>query len=110
MDKTDFKDGLPDLEFPASDEAAFSAGALDPAALTALTIRALEKSASSLIEGAVARLVSVSSDFTGTTFDGGAGKITSRTDRQTRTLIFTGAELTSEAGLHLRATAIFRVD
>jgi hypothetical protein len=103
---TDF----PGLRQTGDDSAEFASGPLDPACLTALSIRALEHHARSVSEAGEAQLVSVSTDVTGTAHKGGDSAIVSRIDRQTRTLLFMGAELTSDAGLHIRATAIFRLD
>lgn len=110
MTKTEQDTGLPQLQQQGEAGSSFNGPALDAAALTALTIRALQHHAASLSENGEARLVSVSCDVTGMDFPGGDGAITIKVDRQTRTLLFIGAELTSKTGLHLRATAIFRLD
>lgn len=110
MTTHDQQTGLPELDFKSDDRAVFSASPADPAILSALTLRALTHYASALATGGEAKLVSVSVDVTGTGFDGGAGEVSSQVDRQTRTLLFMGADLTSGAGLHLKATAIFRTD
>ena len=110
MTMTQDETGLPALQGEGDSPATFIGPALDAAALTALTIRALQRHAAFISDSGAARLVSVSSDITGTDFSGGEGKITLKVDRQTRTLLFIGAVLTSTAGLHLRATAIFRLD
>ena len=67
-------------------------------------------SSAAVSEAGQARLVSVSHDVTGTRFAGGKGEVTSKIDRQTRTLLFMGADLVSEAGLHRHSTGIFRLD
>ena len=101
---------LPDLSVDATGIASFSADSLDEAALAALAMRAMGRHAAAVSEAGQARLVSVSHDVTGTRFAGGKGEVTSKIDRQTRTLLFMGADLVSEAGLHLHSTGIFRLD
>ena len=101
---------LPSLTVETDSRASFTSDALDAGALCALSIRAMQAAAAALSGPASAQLVSISHDVTGKPFEGGSAAIESRTDRQTRTLIFMGAELSSAAGLHIRSTAIFRLD
>lgn len=101
---------IPPIVVESGSRASFTADALDAAALCALSIRAMQAAATALAGAASAKLVSISHDVTGTSFDGGSAAVESRADRQTRTLIFMSAELSSAAGLHVRSTAIFRLD
>ena len=110
MSTTDQKIDLPSLKKVTDDTSTFTAGPLEPALLSAVMIRALEQQAAAAAGTAAARIVTVSTDIAAADYEGGEATITSRIDRQTRTLIFMGAELTSKAGLHLRATAIFRLE
>lgn len=110
MTLSEHTNALPELSIETLGHARFSAGKLDAAALAAMSIRALEQHAAAQSGAADARLVSVSNDVTGKVFSGGEGEIKSHIDRQTRTLLFMGAELSSAAGLNLRSTAIFRLD
>ncbi|GGB78534.1 hypothetical protein [Henriciella pelagia] len=78
-------------------------------ALSGLILTAMKQVASDVAGQMSASTVSVSLDFTGEDFRGGAVDVECTVDRQTRTLIFMHAYV-STAGRHLlKATAIFRL-
>jgi hypothetical protein len=106
---TDTASGLPPLTFPTENTASFDASGQGPGIQSALLVHALSHHADKLAEQGTADLVSISMDVTGTPLGDGQATIKSDVDRQTRTLLFIGAELSSRTGLHTRATAIFRI-
>ena len=109
MTTTDTISSLPSLAFNSEKTSSFDANGEGPGKQSALLVEALSHHANTLAEGGTADLVSISMDVTGTPLGHGQANIESDVDRQTRTLLFIGAELSSKAGLHTRATAIFRI-
>ncbi|WP_139792328.1 hypothetical protein [Henriciella litoralis] len=106
---TETTSGLPPLTFETDNTSSFDANGEGPGIQSALLVQALSHHANTLAADGKADLVSISMDVTGTPLGDGKGAIQSDVDRQTRTLLFIGAELSSKAGLHTRATAIFRI-
>lgn len=106
----DLTDSLPELQIKAPGNAAAKLpDDVDESVLSALIIRAMQAHADSLAEARRARTVSVSLDMTGKAFAGGEVSLRSKVDRQTRTIIFMGAELCVQGDVIQKATAIFRL-
>lgn len=77
--------------------------------LGALTLNALKAAAAAAAGQLTASTVSVSLDMTGEAFSGGDVEFACTVDRQTRTLIFMHAMVTSGGRCLIKATAIFRL-
>ena len=100
---------LPDVSIKAPGEAEATLPAAGEAVLSAIMIRALRAHADTLAEDRIAKTVSISVDVTGETFDGGTVSMKTKTDRQTRTLIFMNGIMRAGDTALLKATAIFRL-
>lgn len=81
----------------------------DEGTLSAIALRAMKQFAAESAGDKTASTVSVSLDFTGEAFTGGAVDIDCDIDRQTRTLIFLHAYLRSGDRTLIKATSIFRL-
>ncbi len=97
------------LTFPASDKATARIGSARDDELSAFVIQALQHHASAAAGDKAAKLVSVSLDMTGKDASAGTVQIDTKTDRQTRSLLFLGADLVLNDTLLVKATAIFRL-
>lgn len=97
------------LTFSADNKAAARIDGARDDIVSGLVIQALQHHADAVGAGKTAKLVSVSLDMTGADVSAGTVEISSKTDRQTRTLLFTGAELSLDGKLLVKATAIFRL-
>lgn len=100
---------IPQLSWAGENSASVDLHSGDEGVLSAVTLAALKQVASQAAGGSSASTVSVSLDMTGADFEGGAVSIVCKLDRQTRTLIFMNAMVTSGDTPLIKATAIFRL-
>ncbi|MEQ8557224.1 MAG: hypothetical protein RIB03_02815 [Henriciella sp.] len=100
---------LPEIEITAPGEAKARLPKAGEAVLSALMIRAMRAHADSLGGEKTAKTVSISVDVTGADFAGGEVALSSKVDRQTRTIIFMSGTLSADGTTLLKATSIFRL-
>lgn len=100
---------LPELNIREAGHATATLPAAGEAVLSALMIRAMRAHADSLAGEKKAKTVSISLDMTGAAFEGGEATLSSKVDRQTRTIIFMSGILSGAGETILKATAIFRL-
>jgi len=100
---------LPEIKITAPGEAKAHLPKAGEAVLSALMIRAMRAHADSLGGEKTAKTVSISVDVTGADFAGGEVALSSKVDRQTRTIIFMSGTLSADGTTLLKATSIFRL-
>lgn len=109
MTAADTTSRLPALDWDDAGTAKADLSAGGEALLSSLLVEAMREHAARLAGEAQATLVSVGLDFTGASFAPGTAEIRTDVDRQTRSLIFTNAELAMAGTLLIKATGIFRI-
>lgn len=109
MTAADITSPLPTLDWDDAGTARADLPAEGEGLLPSLLVQAMREQAGRLAGEAEATLVSVGLDFTGASVGSGTATVHTGVDRQTRSLIFTHAELAMGETLLIKATGIFRI-